>query len=161
SLALNPDFDEARFRLVQCLLAMNVVDEARPHLQLLVERRPQDPGVLLGLARCAHARGAIQETEQFLPRLPPGTSDRGPGLLEPGKLALEAGRLQEAEKLLRQALSYAPYEPQVLYALAQCLRQRGEKTESDVLLARFERISADWKRFRSLTEKMHYESHSP
>jgi tetratricopeptide (TPR) repeat protein len=78
-----------------------------------------------------------------------------------GQLALEAGHHEEAEALLRRAIAASPYEAQGCYSLSCCLRQLGQLGESAALMAKFDRMTADFHRYSALTEQMRTESRNP
>src|SRR5262249_4630177 len=87
AVAADPGHDEARLPLAEVLLHVSRAQDALNHFEQLRQHRPEDPAVLLGVARCSRALGRSDEAEQLLAGLlarHPGTAE---ALAERGKLA--------------------------------------------------------------------------
>jgi predicted Zn-dependent protease len=154
ALDLKPDLDEARRRLAEDLLLAQQYDAARTHLERLLQHQPDNPEVMLGLARALHGQGQMAAASELLDRLLTTEPANGLALQERGKIALELGRLDEAEALLRRALERVPDQPQLNYALFQCLLQKGRREEAARYRARYEKLDADGQRFRKVAEQL-------
>ncbi len=161
ALALNPNLEEARRPLARICLSAKQIDEALTQYDILHRLHPDDSEILVGMAQCCHAKGQEYEARDWLDRLPAAAAESGPALLLRGQLALEAGQNKEAEALLRKAVSASPQEAQGYYSLAQCLRHNGQSAESAALIARFERMTADFHRYTALTDRMRTDSRDP
>jgi predicted Zn-dependent protease len=79
---------------------------------------------------------------------------------ERGRLALETGSVEEAEKWFRQAVAAKPYEKDATYGLYQCLVRLGKGPEAEQVLARFKRIDADLNRMADLAQAIAYDGHN-
>jgi predicted Zn-dependent protease len=154
AVELSPANEEARLRLAEALVQLNEPKEALVHLEWLRPRRPDDPAVLLALARCQRALDRPREAEELLDRLLALRPDDPQVLAERGRLALGQGQTEEAEKWLREALKRAPFEREANYQLALCLRRRGKAKEADECLARLKQIEEDRKRLAELFQAM-------
>jgi tetratricopeptide (TPR) repeat protein len=151
-LELKPDFADARRRLAEDLLVIRRYEEARDHFERLIASTPGNPDLLLGLARAAHGLGNLEAAKTLLDRLLATQPAHSLALEERGKLAFELGRLDEAEQFLREALQRVPRLGEANYTLYQCLTQRGQKEEAAKYRNQFEKVEADTRRFRKVTE---------
>lgn len=168
---IEPDNENVRLHLAQALARSDRAEEAQVHFEYLRHRRPEDPVVLLGMARCGRSLGKADEARQLLNQVLAGdtSSDskqfagRLPSqslsvfveaLSELGKLELQTGQLDFAEKWLRKAAAKAPYDRDIQYNLYLCLHQRGNHVEAQACLAKAEKIAADRQRLAELTRKI-------
>jgi predicted Zn-dependent protease len=102
--------------------------------------------VLLGLARCRHRLGQLEEAQQLLDALLARHSRLPQAVGERGRIALDADRPAEAEGWLRQAVALAPDDRDALYALVQCLQRLDKAEEAHSLGQRLEKLRADLAR---------------
>ena len=158
AFTLDPDDDEYRLYLASLLLDTNLHKEAVPHFERLYEHQPQNPEVLLGLARCRRSEGRLEETRRLLDRLlasvPPDSQPPESTLTERGKVAYQEGKWSEAESWLRQAVAWTPYDYAANFTLHQCLQQLGKKDDAKRYLEEAERISKDQSRLRILIKEL-------
>src|SRR5207249_199343 len=117
----------ARLRLGEVLLEKVHPLGAREHFELLRKRRPEDPAVLLGLARCRSLLSDFDSARDLLDKLLKKHPRHAEALVQRGKLALEQGNPKEGEAYLRKAVAQDPASPEALYGLVLCLRQGGRK----------------------------------
>jgi predicted Zn-dependent protease len=150
---LNPASEEARLRLGNLLVKSHRARDAAGHFEWLQERQPNDPQVLLGLARCRHEMGQRDEARRLLAGLVAQHPQHAQAVAEMGKLVLAEGQLAEAERWLRRAAELAPHERDNLYSLAQCLNRAGKKEEAQQWLARLKQLEDDWERIKVLTQE--------
>jgi tetratricopeptide (TPR) repeat protein len=143
-LELNPDFDEARLRLVRILLAGHKAEEALGHALRLRERLPGNPEVPVLLARCYFETGEPERARPLLAEALEHDPANQPALLASARLFIQDGDLERAESCLRQARAIDPHSLEVLFVLAQCLRERGKEAEADQIQAAFKQIESDW-----------------
>jgi tetratricopeptide (TPR) repeat protein len=151
ALGLDPTQDRLRFRLVELLLQVNRRPEAREHLQILRQRQPDNPAVLVQLAHCEWSDGNFTEARELLdevlakdPRHPQARRERG-------MLLARSGHDSDAEPLLREALKRNPADREALFHLAECLRRLGQKKEAKEFADELARRDA---RFKSLPDLM-------
>jgi predicted Zn-dependent protease len=132
-LDLDPQRHEARRLLARCLVHGGGYDEALPLLEQALAYRPGDPEVLVDLARCEHMLGRPARARELLDGVLEEYPDDALALRTRGQLALQSGRLAEAETWLRRGARVSPTDYQVRYWLAQALRGQGKDREAAAL----------------------------
>src|SRR5262249_45683318 len=156
---LDPQEDEARLKVAELFLAFHQHEEASTHFTELLERHPDQGEALLGLARCRAEQGDNAGAVTLLDRLLSLQPEHAGALAERGKIVLDAGSPQEAEKWLRKAAGVAPFERETLYTLYRCLTGNGQTGEAAECLARIRRIDEDRKRLDELKTAIMTASH--
>jgi predicted Zn-dependent protease len=130
AVEIDPYYDEARLRLAGTLIDLGRGGEALPHLEYLRPRLPDNPEVAVGLARSldllARQAEAVEVLDDLLGRQP----NHAAALAVRGRLALQAGRLEEAEGLLRRAVALDPGTYSTRYQFYTCLSKRGNEAEA-------------------------------
>jgi predicted Zn-dependent protease len=144
---------DARLRLVNALIQHGKHEEALPHLERLRRERPNDPEVLVRLAFARNGLGEPDEAEQILDGLLAERPDYGPALVGRGQIAMQAHRLEEAERWLRQALAIDPFDRQGNYVYYQCLQRQGKQSEAEAQAARLKRVEQDISRLIEISNK--------
>jgi tetratricopeptide (TPR) repeat protein len=124
--------------------------EAVGPFEELRRRQPDNPAVLLGLAKCRRQLGQPDEARQLLDAVLAQNPEDAQALAEQGKLALAAGQASEAEAWLRRAAERAPRDREIVYNFVQCLRQLGKDDEADRCAALLKEIDADQRRMNRL-----------
>jgi tetratricopeptide (TPR) repeat protein len=160
AIELDPEESEARLKAGDLLLATHQPGEALPHFTEVLQRHPDQGDALLGLARCHAERGDTTEAVTILDRLLSLQPDSPAAALERGKIALAAGNPLDAEQWLRRAARVAPFERDILYNLARCLKQNGQAQEAEECLARLKRIDEDRKRLDELKAALVRDPHN-
>jgi tetratricopeptide (TPR) repeat protein len=160
-IAHHPDRDDARLRLAENLVQTHQPEAALPHLVYLREQQPDNPAILKDLARCKHLLNKPDEARQLLDLVLVASPTDAAALSERGRLAFEQGRLDEAERWLRKALTLTPYDKETTYALQQCLEQHGKKAEAAEVLKRLDHIEKELERLRDLTRQIGESPHDP
>jgi predicted Zn-dependent protease len=158
---LAPDRDDARLKLAEGLLDAHRALDAQLHFELLHQRRPDDPAVLLGLARCRLELGHADEARPLLDDLLAAHPDDALALGERGKLELAAGRPDEGERWLRLATAVFPYERALVYSYVQALQKLNKKEEAAAWATRLERIDEDLKRISEVMRAIHAAPNDP
>jgi tetratricopeptide (TPR) repeat protein len=156
---LRPEDHQARLRLAKALVILGPPDRAAAEFEHL--GRPDDPEVLLGLARCRRQQGRLEEAVRLLEELTSRYPGDGAVLLERGRLALEASDLAGAERWLRQAVTRSPYDRDARYTLYQCLKRQGKAQEAQESLSIFERLDADLKAIDRLMRQVQKTPYNP
>ncbi|MDB5312471.1 MAG: tetratricopeptide repeat protein [Gemmataceae bacterium] len=146
-VALRPDRDAVRLRLAELLVQTNLAADAVPLLTDLYARSPADPAVVLAWARCRRELGELAEAAAVLDGHTAAGGEEGPEIIgEKGRLALQAGDLDAAERLLREANRRAPANRMLLYSLQMCLSRRGKAAEAAELANTLKTLDADTRR---------------
>ena len=122
---------EARLRLATCLLETGQTESAVRQLHYLRRRQPENAEVLVRLAFAENSRGQVREARRHLDALLAAHPDYGPGLTGRAQLALDAGRLEEAEHWLRRAVKVDPADRQANFLLFRCLKLQGNKKAAE------------------------------
>jgi Flp pilus assembly protein TadD len=154
ALALDPEHDKVRQRVAEMLLRSSGPASAVEHFELLRRRQVTNPALILGLARCRKGLGAPDEARQLIDDLLAEHAEYIPGLIERGKLALDARQEDEAERFFRAAVQLAPYDALANYNLYLCLQRRGKKEEARTLAIKREQIEKDMKRMDELSREV-------
>lgn len=103
---------------------------AANELEWLLERQPDHTGARLLLGRTLVRVDRVAEAEAQLAQIPAGTREWPDALRLRAMLALKAGEADRAVKLLGQARSVGPSEPEVVYSLAVALRRADRIAEA-------------------------------
>jgi predicted Zn-dependent protease len=150
ALAVQPDDDNVRLRLVELFLNENRPADALGYLQPLMETRSGDSDVVVCMARCQRISGQFGPAEKTLNKLLAEHPQNAQALSELGMLALEKGQTAEAERLLRQAAAKEPHNRLIIYSLWQCLEKLGERDEAKQIKDSLARNDAATKRMDQL-----------
>jgi tetratricopeptide (TPR) repeat protein len=161
ALELAPERDEDRLHLAGVLIAARRPVEAADHLLLLVERKMDDPQVLLNLAQCRRLQAKPDEARHLLERVLELSPENGMAFAERGRLELEADRAAEAEPWLRKAVAQLPYEKDLVYTLSQCLHKTGQNLEAEKYEQRLASINAALDRLDVTLRKVNASSDDP
>ena len=124
--ALAPDDATVQERAAELLAALGRATEAERAFRRALELDPDRAGPLFGLARLETARGRPESSLDLVERgcrIYPD-DPRGPHML--GRMYLEQGLLTGAIRALQQAVSLAPFDPDVRADLGLALQTAGE-----------------------------------
>jgi tetratricopeptide (TPR) repeat protein len=149
-LVLDPSRDEARLELAVLLLTEKDTKGARIQFQRLHRHRPDDPQVLLGLAKCWRILGQLDRARPLLRRLVAREPTDAAVFAELGQLALAESHLAEAERWLRRSLQGNPNDYPTNYALFRCLQRQGKTEEAAKYQARSNQIARDFDRCQDI-----------
>jgi predicted Zn-dependent protease len=152
ALTLAPDRSDTRLRFAQVLVQARQPAEALEQFEILRSLQPEDPAVLLGLARSRHMRGETDEATRLVAELLSAHPDDAGALAESGKLALEVGQPSRAEQSLRRATELDTSDRDALHALVQCLHQQNKTVEARETRAKLDRLEAQLDRVAELTK---------
>jgi tetratricopeptide (TPR) repeat protein len=162
ALRVDPELDEARLRLCNALMGLGLTAEAQPHLEYMVRRFPDNLMVQVLLARVYDRAGEPEKADELIEGVLARQPHFSPALTERGKYALRAGRGEEAEKALREAVALEPGDYQARYQLILCLEKIGKSEEAEKEQARLQQIEDDLKAIQQIsTVKMQHNPHDP
>jgi tetratricopeptide (TPR) repeat protein len=153
-VARDPEYDDARLRLANCLLENGEPAEALSHLELLRGRQPENPEVLVRLAFAWNALGRPGPSQELIDEVLARQPDLPSALSARGQLALEAERPVEAEAWLRKAIAANPFDRTAHYVLQQCLEQQGKKAEAEVQKKELTRVEETIDRMLTITNRL-------
>jgi predicted Zn-dependent protease len=136
----DPDRTEVRRRLAVGLIESGRYEEALGHLEQVRAKRPDDPDVLVLLARCYTQLDRPRQADDALRAALAARPGYGPALRTRGQIARRNGRPDEAEEWLREAVRAKPEDYQANFALGQALSEEGKDAEAKAQLARAEKI---------------------
>jgi predicted Zn-dependent protease len=150
---LDPQRDDARRWLTAGLVEVGRYEEALGHLEYLRRRDPDDPVLVVRVARCHSGLGRTEQAVRLLDGLLARRPHDGQALKARGEVALTAGAAAEAEPWLRAAGRELPYDYQVQWSLCQCLRQQGKDAEAKAELARAQQLEDRIARLNELSSR--------
>jgi predicted Zn-dependent protease len=153
-LQLDPEYDVARRRLAELLIAEKKFPEALAHLQQLRQRQPDHPMLAVLLARCLDQMGQQDEAEHLLDEVLARSPHFAPAVAERGQLALRQGQLDQAENWLRESTSQNTRNRQLHYQLIQCLYRQGKRAAAEEELRQLKQLEAKTQRLEIAKEKM-------
>jgi tetratricopeptide (TPR) repeat protein len=155
AVAAHAESERARFKLAATLLISGTPDEALEQYRWLAQRRPSQPEVRLGLAKCLRLTGELDAARTQLDALVAELPDFGDAHWERGQLALDSNQPQEAELWLRRAIQAAPFDRRKHYSLYLCLTALERTNEAEQARVRVAEIDADLRRLDKIcTEVM-------
>ena len=149
AVELEPDHAEAQLGLARCLSRKQPRDAAA-HFEALRRQRPEDPRVLIGLARCWNDLGDSSRACRLLDEVLARDAGNAEALVERGRAILAAGRPAEAERCLRKAVARAPDDREALYQLVLALQAQHKSAAAKQLREQLEQLTNDLKRLDEL-----------
>ncbi len=149
----DPTRDAARWRLVLCLLEMGAYDEALTHLEYVQRQRPDDPEVLVRLARCHNMLDRGEQARQILDGVLEAHPEHMLALRMRGQFALTDREPQRAERWLRRAAAVSPNDYQTHWLLVQALHQQKKTAEAQQELKLAESIKDRSERLGELRSR--------
>lgn len=148
-LEREPERHLVRQRLGEILLELDTT-EALQHFEKLLQRNPDDPAALLGMAKARLNRAELDEAEAVLDRLLSVDAENAAGMVERGRLELARRRPERAEEWLRKALARTPHEREAVYRLMRALQAQGKDAEVAKVKGQLDRIDQDSNRMNRL-----------
>ncbi len=162
AVELDADNEPARLGLATCLQEIGRYDEALKHLEAARARRPDDPDLLVRLARSHEAVGQRKQARQLLDKVLADKPEYVAALRQRGRMAMLDGDLPEAESWLTRAAAASPNDYQAQFALFQCLEQEGKKDEAKVQGAKAQRLKDVLERIGEISQtRMPTDPHNP
>ena len=154
AIEIDPQLAEAREKLGDVLCQTKQFGKASEQFEWLRQRKPHEPTVLLGLARCYRALGKSDQAQPLLDALLKDYPLDVDALVERGKVYVESRQLEKAATSFRQAALRSPYHREATYNLVLCLNQLPDKSDLGKWKDRLARIDDSLKRLAEITKKI-------
>ena len=150
ALELAPDDRDARVAFARLQLRQKNPVNAKPHLQWVLERFPDDEEALLGLAECLAAEANGPQAGELVDKVLALNPQSNLAMGLKGKILLEGGDGAAAEPYLRKAWLAESADVEALHGLVRALRIQGKGSEAAELEKKLETLQRDLKRLNEL-----------
>ncbi|HEV3444981.1 MAG TPA: tetratricopeptide repeat protein [Gemmataceae bacterium] len=154
AVELRPSADEFRSHLAFALLKLGRIREARAQYEWLRQRQPDNVSVALGLARCQHDLGELDQARQLLDSVLSVQPKFVAVLVERSRVAIRQAELEAAETWLRAAVKLAPFDRDANALLYACLREQHKREEADQVLSVVKKLETENARLETLMTKV-------
>jgi len=159
ALERKPDAFEVHQSLGELQREKGLLNEALPHLRYCHERRPDDPTVVVSLARCHRMLGDPNTARQLLDRWLEANGRTHVGVVSlRGRVERDLSEPERALPWLRKAEELAPRDGATLSMLVNVLRELGQEEEAKSYERKVEDVVRQVERLNTLTLKI---SNSP
>jgi tetratricopeptide (TPR) repeat protein len=153
---------DARRWLTFCLLEIGQLDEALRHVELVRRHWPDDPEVLVLLARCQSKQGQFGPARQTLDGVLATHPTNSLALRSRGQLALLEEDWADAETWLRRALEVQPNDYEAHAGLHLALKRQGQAAAARAQLDQAEDLKTRLERLTEIsTRDMSARPHDP
>ncbi|MFO0843000.1 MAG: tetratricopeptide repeat protein [Gemmataceae bacterium] len=160
ALELDPSRDQVRQRLGEVLLGRDSA-EALKQFEALARHKPDDPEVLLGMARARLNLAELDAADELLDRLLRASPDHAGAMAERGRLELARRHPEEAERWLRKALARSPHDRETTHRLLRALQAQGKAAEVAQVREGLDRLDADLARMNKLMPQVNERPNDP
>jgi tetratricopeptide (TPR) repeat protein len=137
-LAADPRDWEARRGLAKAKLALNLPEEARRHIEVCREERPEDPRGWADGLDVLHTMGDLDGLRQTVARLPASVAEHPAVLTHRARLLERDRRWPEAAEVYRRILQGRRFELETYYRLALVEDRLGQHEPAQVHRQRWE-----------------------
>lgn len=151
---LNPDDRDVRVSMARLLVRQRNPAAAIVHYRWVLERAPEDSDGLLGLAQCRIELGSPGEALAPIERVMRREPTAQLALKLRGRVAMESGDLEGAERWLRQAVQGDPSDAEALHLFVLSLRGLHRNAEADEFGGRLEKLREDLRRLTELMKRI-------
>ena len=149
ALQLQPNRSAVRLRLAEVLADSSRHPEAVPHLEKLRAADPENPAVLVLLARCWwQGQGRMDDARSLLDSILAGQPNMAEAQLQRGQLELACGNYALAERWLRAAITQTPHDPEARYSLYLSLEGQDNKEQEA------QQELAHWQQDRKIRDRL-------
>ena len=128
AVEIDPERDEDRFRLADCLIEASNPREAAEHLEILRKRGMEEPRVLIRLAFARNQLGDGDEGIRILDLILAKDPNQPTALAAHAAIDCQAGRHDAAEHYVDRALALNPYDRHAHYTRYLVLAQQESRT---------------------------------
>ncbi|MBS0201451.1 MAG: tetratricopeptide repeat protein [Planctomycetes bacterium] len=143
-----PEADAIRTEMAESHLKLGQFAEALAALRPC----PRSAAVLTLEAECFNSTGDVEQSQARLRAALAVDPKYFPAKLMQGKVLLDEGKSDEAEKVLKEAVQLEPQNSQAHFQLSQALRRSEKITEADEELQKMQSIQAIHREFSDLHE---------
>ena len=147
---LDPEQDEARFRMTTLLLQQRKGEEVLENLAYLKSRLPDHPEVQVQWVKALALQGRTEESRAALDECMRRFPDFAPALSERGAIAEQEGNDREAEGYLSRAIRLAPGDSISRLQYALVLARNGKVVEAAREREAIKQLEADQDRIKEL-----------
>ncbi|MCX7421176.1 MAG: tetratricopeptide repeat protein [Planctomycetia bacterium] len=127
---LAPNRFDIRLKLGLALMELNNTQEAIPHFDWLLKKRPENPDVKTGWGRLLVQLGKNDMAREALEAVQRSHPEHVESLIALGQLELAENNLDRAIQLLQKGTQHERHNSEVRYALANALQQAGRSREA-------------------------------
>ena len=154
AIKINPHDDDIRFYLASLLAKAGQIREAVAYLELLRRRKPNDPLVVVELARCQFDLHQREVAGNLLDALLSEKPNCVAALVERSRLALHLGSIDEAEGWGRKAVHLDSHDREAHQVLCASLEASSKVEEAAQFRTRLNAIEINEQRIAFLTDEM-------
>jgi Tfp pilus assembly protein PilF len=150
ALDLAPEDRDARVAFARVQLRQNSPATAKPNLEWVLQRFPEDEEALLGMAQCLLAEAQGEEALALVDKALGVNPSSNLAMSLKGRVVLEQGNAVEAEPWLRKAWEAERGDAETLHLLVRALRLQGKNQEAGDLEKQLDRLQKSLKRLNEL-----------
>lgn len=152
---IDPERDDDRYHLAECLLEVGRSAEAAEHLEALRRRRPGDDRVAIRLAYAWHQTGRSAESLGVLDEILARAPTSALALSAHAQIDFQLGRTADAEAHARRALAADPFDRHANFTLYQALAQQsGREAEAKAQQAHLQKLEVRLTRIIEITNRL-------
>jgi tetratricopeptide (TPR) repeat protein len=153
ALTLDPERTDIRLRLAVLLAGQQQDKEAVAEFQRILEQAPGNLEARIGVARGQRSLGLNSQARENLEAVLREAPENATALRELGWVALDEGKIAEAESLLHKALQREPADHDALYNIVICLRRLGRTADAEHYAQKLQQVEKDRLRLRALLRR--------
>jgi len=127
---LDPERVDISLRLADLLVRLHEYDEAGNHFQRCLEKRPTDPLIRCGWARCLLAKGELADAEREILDVVQAHPEYDDAELVLGQIQHANGRDDASQRTLETYCERHPTDSEARYLYAQVLQALGRQKEA-------------------------------
>lgn len=143
ALSFNPDYVDAHTVIAVLYESINDLPKAEEHYRRAAQLKPKGGAENNNYGRFLCTQGHYAEAQQYFERALADPFYQTPALAmgNAGACLAKAGKNEEAEKMLRQALAVNPNDAEALLALGTILYGKSEYMKARAFVQRFESLA--------------------
>lgn len=144
ALQFDPGYVDAHTVIAVLYESINDLPKAEEHYRRAAQLKPKGGAENNNYGRFLCAQGRYDQAQEYFKKALADPFYDTPALAmsNAGSCLLHAGKRDEAEKMLRQALALSPNDATALYSLSAVLFDKGEFLNARAFLQRFEAVAS-------------------